>query len=127
MGLKTLPPSTISQKGSSARLCHTLHYKEIITTMGNADNTNYVATFTLSQTGVDGEINAAVSFNPVVDLATVDEEAQPGVFEIMSHLVEQFLFITGVVDENGELLDPEAFHSGVQLNVSNITGGKTLN
>lgn len=89
-------------------------------------DTKYTATFTLVQEGTDGEIHAHVSFDPLVDVNTLEEDEQPGVFEIMSHLVEQFLFLTGVVDENGDLIDPEAFHSGVNLKISNLGSG-TLN
>jgi hypothetical protein len=70
---------------------------------------NYTATFTLTQEGLDGELRSSLTFSPLLtDQEVVFGEA-PDAYNIMSHLVEQFLFIAGVIDEEGDVVDQEGY------------------
>lgn len=71
--------------------------------------TTYTATLTLSQTGMDGDVVTKLSFSPLLD-ATADEI--PLCHDQMANLVHFYLYTIGVVDRDGELVDPDAFGSG---------------
>lgn len=71
------------------------------------DETLYTATFTLTQTG-NGPVHSKLEFSPLTGEETPTDVA-PAPFQIMSQLVAHFLYITGMIDEEGELLDPDTF------------------
>ena len=79
------------------------------------DKTNFKATFTLSQEGLEGDIVSELTFEPLVDQSNVDEA--PAAYEMMAFLVQQYLYAAGVIDEEGDLIDPEAFHNQTKLTV----------
>lgn len=53
---------------------------------------------------MDGDVFLDLKFDPEINGNTVDLKATaPKVFQIMSELACHYLFVTGFVDENGEL------------------------
>lgn len=85
--------------------------------MTDETNKTFKATFTLTQEGMEGDIISELSFEPLVDRDDLDEV--PAVYEMMSFLAQHYLYMIGVVDEDGELIDADAFHSNTTLNVTN--------
>jgi hypothetical protein len=82
-------------------------------------NTQFVATFQLSQDGPDGEVHSVLTFDPKVN-ETGDNA--PGAYELMAYLAQCYLEATGVIDENGDLIDPETFHRNTLINVRERSG-----
>ena len=77
------------------------------------ENTNYVATFSLTQAGLDGEVTPSLEFSPLVN--PVDEEA-PAIYEYMANLALNFLRQVNIIDEHNELVEPGGLDD-VVLNV----------
>lgn len=69
----------------------------------------YTATLTLSQEGLDGDVVSKLSFSPLLD---VDADEVPACHDQMAHLVHYHLYTIGVVDRDGDLIDPDAFGGG---------------
>lgn len=86
------------------------------------DKKKFVATFQLSQEGHDGEVHSVLTFDPKVN-ETGDNA--PGAYELMAYLAQCFLEVTGVIDQEGNLIDPDAFHRNTLINVSDR--GRKLN
>lgn len=91
--------------------------------MTDKTNETFTATFTLSQEGPDGDVTSTLEFNPLIDRANADEA--PLAYEMMAFLAQHYLYMIGVVDENGELIDPEAFSRNTQLNVTTLPVDKS--
>jgi hypothetical protein len=85
----------------------------------------FTATFTLSQEGPDGPVMSELSFNPLVDRANIDNA--PTAYEMMAYLAQTYLFMTNVIDEEGNLLDPDAFDTQTTVNVSTLGDKSRLN
>ena len=77
------------------------------------ENETYVATFSLTQTGLDGEVIPGLEFSPLVN--PVDEEA-PAIYEYMANVALNFLRQVNIIDERNELIDPNGLDD-VVLNV----------
>lgn len=80
-----------------------------MTTINNEKKeVTYTATFQLTQLG-DGPVMSSLKFDPLdgekVDLTSL----APASFQIMSELVAHYLYITGIIDEHGDLRNAEAF------------------
>lgn len=84
------------------------------------DKTKYTATFVLTQDGLDGDVVSKLKFEPLLE----EGGEAPLSFEIMAYLVQVFLHETGVIDEKGDLVDPESFHKNASLDISTIGRGK---
>lgn len=69
-------------------------------------NTQYTATFTLTQDGLDGEVTPSLEFNPLVN--PVEEDA-PAIYEYMSNVVLNFLRMVNMIDDTNQIVDDEAF------------------
>lgn len=93
--------------------------------MANKNNDTYKAVFTLTQEGLNGEVYSTLEFTPLVDKN--DLENVPPAYELMAGVVENFLFNTGIIDEDGELIDPAGFEAQVEMNVSTMPSGRKLN
>ena len=89
------------------------------------DKTNFKATFTLSQEGFDGDVVSHLTFEPLVDRANVD--AAPICYEMMAVLAQHYLQMINVIDEDGELIDPDAFENQINLRVSTFGDKSRLN
>lgn len=81
--------------------------------MSQAD-INYKATFTLEQTGIDGEVISTLKFDPLPENA----EDRVMAYDFMAGLAQVYLHEIGVIDEEGNLIDEDEFHSTVNLDVS---------
>ena len=82
-------------------------------------NTQYTATFTLTQDGLDGEVNPRLQFDPLVN--PVEEDA-PAIYEYMSNVVLNFLRVVNMVDDNNKIIDDEAFEQlSLDLSVDDST------
>lgn len=79
------------------------------------DNTEYTATFTLRQTGKDGKLFSSVVMEPRVKF---NDDDFPVSFEIMSELMTYYLYMIGMIDKQGNIIDEEKFHDQVEVNVS---------
>lgn len=72
-------------------------------TDNNTNNETYEVTFTLRQTGMEGAVQAYVEFShPPTDF--FDKEP-PQSFERMVTLVQWYLYETGIIDEDGDLIE----------------------
>lgn len=91
------------------------------------DNTLYTATLKLTQTGVDGDVNIAVSFDPAIsDEQIQNDEIAPTVFVQMTSLVQDWMIRSGIIDDDGNLLDPDLLVAAAEFNLRE-RGEKTLN
>jgi hypothetical protein len=82
-------------------------------------NTQFVATFQLSQDGPDGEVHSVLTFDPKVN-ETGDNA--PGAYELMAYLAQCYLEATGVIDQDGNLIDADSFHRNTLINVRERSG-----
>lgn len=64
----------------------------------------FEATLTLRQEGMDGDVQAFLNFSPLNPELGAD--GQPEAFNRMAYLMHLYLYQTGTVDENGNLIDP---------------------
>ena len=85
----------------------------------NADTT-FTATFTLTQKGSGAPVVSVLKFEPLIE----DASEAPTAYEIMAHLVQEYLYCTGIIDETGELINPDEFHANSKLSVSKLGQGK---
>lgn len=88
--------------------------------------TKFTATFTLSQEGEDGEIVSKLEFSPLVSDEDVANNRQPDCYDIMSYLVQQYLYIANIVDEDGDIIDHDAFDN-TSFQVRQFVDKSTLN
>lgn len=82
-------------------------YWRIIITMTTKTQTNqeiFEATLTLRQEGKNGDVQAYLTFAPLLTEMGVD--GQPEAYERMAFLMQTYLYMTGIVDEHGDLVDP---------------------
>lgn len=77
------------------------------------NNQQYVASFTLVQDGLDGEVTPKLDFLPLVD--PIQEDA-PAIYEYMSTVALNFLRTVNVLDDQLNLIKPDAL-ANVGLNV----------
>lgn len=80
------------------------------------NETTYTATFTLTQTG-DGPVHSKLVFDPLTGDETPTDLA-PASFQIMSELVSHYLYITGMINEEGELIDADRFFGEASVSVN---------
>lgn len=85
----------------------------------NKELTKFVATLQLSQEGPEGEVHSVLTFDPKVNETG---ENAPGAYELMAYLAQCFLEVTGVIDEDGNLIDPETFQRNTVINVRDRSG-----
>ena len=69
----------------------------------------YTATLTLTQEGLDGDVITKLTFSPLLD---ADADQIPLCHDQMANLVHFHLYSIGVVDQDGALIDPDAFGKG---------------
>lgn len=74
----------------------------------NTNETEYVATFTLAQRGLEGDVRSSFKMQPEPG----DGEEFAAVHQIMSNYVSHFLYQMGMIDEEGNLL-PEPSEDSV--------------
>jgi len=86
----------------------------------NTDNTEYTATFTLRQTGKEGDVFSTLVFEPRISAA---DPSFPLVYEMMSELNCEYLYWAGLIDAKGNLTDEETFHKLTQVNVTPMSSG----
>lgn len=89
-------------------------------------NTNYTATLTLTQTGLDGEIYSSIKFDPVMSEEDIDENGEliiPASYGLMSIAAEAYLTAAGILDDDGNVVDEDVFRDIVDIEAS----GNTLN
>lgn len=75
-----------------------------MTTKTETNQETFEATLTLRQEGRDGDVEAYLTFAPLLTEMGID--GQPEAYERMAFLMQTYLFMTGVVDERGDLVDP---------------------
>lgn len=78
--------------------------------------TIYTATFKLTQKG-DGPVHSELVFDPLTGDETPTDLA-PATFQIMSALVEHYLYITGMINEDGELIDADRFFGETSVSIN---------
>lgn len=85
----------------------------------NQNEIEYTVTFSLKQTGPNGDIEADLVFDPVPS----DLSESVAAYDAMSDLVKAWFYSIGMINENGEVQHPE----NVQVNIIPSSTGKTLN
>jgi hypothetical protein len=72
--------------------------------MTNKPNTEtFEATLTLKQEGMDGDVQAFLTFNPLD--GELGPGGQPEAYNRMAYLMQMYLYMTGMIDERGDLID----------------------
>lgn len=66
----------------------------------------YIAKFTLIQEGLAGMVTPKLEFLPRVDPT---KEEVPAIYEYLSNIALDFIRTAGIIDENNEIVDEEAF------------------
>lgn len=77
------------------------------------DTTKYVATFTLTQDGLAGEVTPSLEFLPLV---SPGDEETPAIYEYMSTMALKFLQQVRVIDEHFNPINENSL-DGMELNV----------
>lgn len=89
---------------------------QLRSTLDNTDSTDgeeYVAKFTLSQDDIESDLYSKLSMSPRIK---IDDPTFPSAYHVASHIATTYLIMTGVINENGDLLDEDALDN-VSLNV----------
>lgn len=90
--------------------------------------TQYKATLTLTQNGLDGDVESFLEFEPTIkldNLESMNTEGQlpiPAAYFHMANLFQAFLESEGILDANGQIIDEDEAHLSVNINASDYEG-----
>lgn len=87
----------------------------------------FTATFTLSQEGTDGDVTSSLTFEPLVSDEEVLAGHTPDAYDIMAYLVQHYLQIAGIVDEEGDIVDPDGYENNTHIHVRQSSFRGSLN
>lgn len=73
----------------------------------------FETTLTLRQEGRDGDVQAFLTFNPLN--AEDGPSNQPEAYNRMACMMQMYLYLTGMVDERGDLIDGVADDIEVEI------------
>lgn len=83
---------------------------------------DYTATLKISQ--LNDEVFATLEFNPLV---TTPEIANTPAYILMSNVVEYYMWRTGIVDDEGNMVHPEALGRLEDFDIKDLVGDKKVN
>ena len=89
--------------------------------MNDKTNKRYTATLVFTQEGLDGEVYSTLTFDPLVDEADANSDGtmdMPMSFGLGSVAAEAALVAMGIIDEDGEIVEEDEFHTTVNINAS---------
>ena len=82
----------------------------------------FVATLTMTQDDYDSPVKTSLSFDPLI----VDRDGDaPEAYERMAAVIEYHLYLTGVVDREGNLIDEEALQNNTYIDAAVPANGTT--
>lgn len=77
----------------------------------------FKATLSLTQYGTDGEVFLDLQFEPKLTPENVNmNDIAPTCHQIMSELAAHYLFVTGFIDEEGNLINPDQYIDRTNIN-----------
>lgn len=87
-------------------------------------NTKYVATLTLTQDGLEGDVMSSLKFSPLIDGSEADDDGAidiPAAYALMAVAVQAYLEAANILGPDGEILDEDEAHATMNIDAS--TGG----
>ena len=83
----------------------------------------FETTLTLRQNGMDGDVQAFLSFSPLN--SELGPDGQPEAYNRMAYLMQTYLYLTNTIDEHGNLVDPQS--DNIDIEIEAMPANRSIN